>query len=164
MARDGSSSLTAYSPDDDLELKEASTSKHSAQAEQDNDYDDSREGTRLLSSSADTTDRESLPRRVKRRRRMPRPMPDESLSTKARSSAKWAIAFVAASALVFLVIPAFMPSSSHLYDGGKSGGGRKQDFSTGVMSNGTHDFKRTVIMISIDGLRCAHTISVLFEA
>jgi hypothetical protein len=49
-----------------------------------------------------------------------------------------------------------VPSSGSHVNGGASGSnvGVKQHFSGGVLrSNGTHDFKRTVLIVSIDGLR-----------
>lgn len=154
MAR-GAIALPAYRKSDaEADAFEPKTANAEDHVPAELEYDDSgadAEGARLLSSSSSTSEQRNSKRSSSsRRRRVPRGADGNADKALSRRSAVWAGAFIAASAFVFLVVPAFLPNNAHLYDSGPS---RPADWKDGIASNGTHDFRKTVLMLSIDGLR-----------
>ena len=63
-----------------------------------------------------------------------------------RNSMILGLTFLAVAFVVLLVIPAFLPQRSHHNVGMPVGHDVR-------LSNGTHTFRKTVLMVSIDGLR-----------
>ena len=102
------------------------------------------EGRGLLSPSSRPARTKSQRTARARRRRTNRV--DEAAVTAARSSLACAGIFVVASALIFIVFPAFLPETTHHHTGMLP----QHDVR---FSNGTHQFRKTVLMVSIDGLR-----------
>jgi hypothetical protein len=116
-----------------------------------NDLDDEAagddvEGTSLLTSSSRST--ETNPERTarSRRRRNRRDKAGPGAATAARNSLACAGIFFLASALIFIVFPAFLPETTHHHTGMPP----QHDVR---FSNGTHQFRKTVLLVSIDGLR-----------
>ncbi len=80
------------------------------------------------------------PNRRRRRRRM------DMATGIPRNSKILGLTFLAIAFVVFLVIPAFLPQKSHHNVGMPVGHDVR-------LSNGTHTFRKTVLMVSIDGFR-----------
>lgn len=65
--------------------------------------------------------------------------------------------------LILLILSAFLAPSSWYTSAPQPSEHRNAQFGGQVLrSNGTHDFKRTVLIVSIDGLRCARCIMTRF--
>lgn len=105
---------------------------------------DNAEGAHLLSSSSGSLENNGNPR--VRRRRQQSSRSDNTTTTVSRSTLTFAGGFIAVTALIFLIIPAFIPETTHHYTGMTP----QHDVR---YSNGTHQFRKTVLMVSIDGLR-----------
>lgn len=103
------------------------------------------EGKSLLASPSSRPARTKSKRTARSRRRTNR-ADKEAAATAARSSLACAGIFVIASALLFIVFPAFLPQTTHHHTGMTP----QHDVR---FSNGTHQFRKTVLMVSIDGLR-----------
>ena len=106
---------------------------------------DDAEGTSLLTSSSHPT-RTTPEGTARPRRRRNNRIDKAKAATTARSSLACAGIFSLASALIFIVFPAFLPETTHHHTGMLP----QHDVR---FSNGTHQFRKTVLMVSIDGLR-----------
>lgn len=122
---------------------------------QDMDDFEEAEGARLLSSNAGPLSIQSG-----RSQMSLNTMKNASLSSASRQtvlpSISWFKAFVlfATLVLIFLVAPAYWPELYHHHAGMTSNRDAR-------LWNGTHEFRRTVLMVSIDGLRFGMIIHYL---
>lgn len=131
----------------DDERLAAAELEYDATADEEND---NAEGARLLSNGTRSTGSDgsfnSKPARRRRRRSSQVRGENASPHTLPRRTAIIASIFLATTAIIFLVIPAFIPETTHHYTGMTP----QHDVR---YSNGTHQFRKTVLMVSIDGLR-----------
>jgi len=78
---------------------------------------------------------------------------EEHAGPRGRSSSPKKIISCITGGLIALILGvSFLSPMSRIWGGGMGSGGRATDPS-GLLSNGTHEFKRTVLIVSIDGFR-----------
>ena len=128
---EGAISLTSYPPNLD-EFKDPEDDDDIAVAE----------GQRLLS----TAQNRALPSSGKTRPASSVRARRANATSPSRTSIIIGILFFIFSIFAFLVIPAFLPQTSHHYTGMPVAHDVR-------LSNGTHQYRKTVLMVSIDGLR-----------
>ena len=111
------------------------------------DFEDA-EGARLLSNTDEPQYASKSPPRRSKVRRVSNSQPPSKKKPLSRISPAWAAVFFVSSVLCFLVAPSYLPELYHHH----SGMVPNRDVR---LSNGTHEFRKTVLMVSIDGLRSA---------